>query len=89
MGTTELTCPECEYEYETENGDGGCPRCAEYEELQGQVHKILADLRPTHLEQDEIKEAIDDGVERYLRARLGIHKTAGQSPAQTDTGANP
>lgn len=80
-----LVCPDCGTEFETEDGDGGCPRCHDYEEVENEVLKVLNDLRPQHLEDDEIREAVDDGAWRYLRQpRSASHQPKRPVPPQRE-----
>lgn len=79
-----LVCPDCGTEYETEDGDGGCPRCYEYDEVLNEVLHMLLDLRPTHLEDYEIVEAVGDGAWRYLcEPRNAPTSTETPRPAST------
>lgn len=58
------TCGDCGYEYD---GDGGCPRCAELEEIERLTAEMLKDIRPRILEPIEIEGAVSNGVWNYLR----------------------
>lgn len=70
-----LACPDCGFFYETEDGDGKCPRCAEMDEIETQVEKLLNDLRPRHLEDDDVRSAAEEGAWKHL-----WRKSDGSSP---------
>ena len=68
------TCGECGTVYESEDGDGGCPRCGEYAEIVGGVLSVLRDARCSHLPDQEIREAVAEATGKFVIERYQARK---------------
>jgi len=66
-----FVCCQCDYEYETEDGDGTCPRCKEQDQIRDAVVDVLLDLHPRHVNTDDIGEALDEALWKFQRRVKG------------------